>query len=76
MTAVNTTDESMAAALKRNSYSPDVKWNILAVAVVGDGDLYFIDPNDVLNYIEVVAFQGDFADYNMVSKPISNLKLH
>jgi CHASE3 domain sensor protein len=66
LTAINRTDESVWEAMYREKIGQgaDVFWNVTGVVVVGDKDIYIVDPKDKTGYYFVVTMTGDFAEYN------------
>ncbi len=70
ITMENMTDESFWSALYRKTMErSSVKWIAYNVAIVGDGDIYFIDPleeNTAFYYIMTMG--GDFSKYSEKDK--------
>jgi regulator of replication initiation timing len=65
ITMENTTDESFWSALYRKTVErASVRWFAYNVAIVGDGDIYFVDPLQEAKYYYVMTMGGDFSKYS------------
>ena len=62
---VNTTDENvLTATLNRIRGAYDGSWNIYAMTIVGDNQIYLIDPSEDTRWFKVVTFGADFQEYS------------
>lgn len=65
ITMENMTDESFWSALSRRTINrASIKWFAYNVAIVGDGDIYFVDPLQEAKYYYVMTMGGDFSKYS------------
>jgi len=78
ITAVNSTNESIYDALTRRLYgATNIHWYIYNVVVVGDEDIYLVNPMKAPDYHKLSTIVGDFAEYNKDTKSnVSNLNIH
>jgi hypothetical protein len=68
MTAINMTNESVWGALLTRSKGGTVKWMVYNVAIVGDADVYLVDPMDETGYYRLMTMGGDFKPYYDIDK--------
>ena len=65
MSALNSTQENMFSAMlkERQGLGDDVQWVCYNVAVVGDSELYLVDPQHDSYMMRIMAMSGDFLEY-------------
>jgi outer membrane murein-binding lipoprotein Lpp len=61
---LNMTDENIwSALLRRARDNASIRWMAYNVAVVGDADVYLVDPMDEEGYYRLMTIGGDFKSY-------------
>jgi hypothetical protein len=65
MSALNSTQENMLSAMlkERQGLGDNIQWVCYNVAIVGDAELYFIDPQNDTYALKIMVMSGDFLNY-------------
>jgi hypothetical protein len=64
MGVLNQTPENLYAAILKDRQGVRISWTTYCLAVVGDADLYLIDPQNDTYIFLVMAMSADWADYS------------
>jgi hypothetical protein len=62
---INTSNENIWSSLISNY---PIKWSVFNVAIVGDADIYMVNPMEVDGYYSVMTMGGDFKNYYDMGK--------
>lgn len=64
MGVINQTPENLYTAMLKDRQSGGMSWTTYCLAVVGDADLYMVDPQNDSYIFSVMTMNADWADYS------------
>jgi hypothetical protein len=63
--ALNSSQENMLTAMlkERQGLGNDITWGCYNIAIVGDSEVYFVDPQNDAYALKIMVMSGDFLNY-------------